>query len=228
MTVVPLPHPWGVSAARAVLLAAALLCLLLPGALRAQTLGTLTMLFGRAEVTRGAETLTVREGARLPLQEADRIETGSGAKGHVVFAESGSGAAEAVITEETTVVVNTLRGARARSPVSLVYGAIRSRVRRWLFDTPFLGSPVATIGIKGTDFITYVKREEATEMIGVEGRIEAVSRVNDAHRLEIGRRQWGEIVAGEAPRPPIRVPDPLWRSALAEFRFPDELPGAME
>ena len=83
-------------------------------------------------------------------------------------------------------------------------------------------SPAAVIGIKGTDFIVYVKRKEASEFIGVDGLIEAASRSRPDYSLRIGKRQWGEIVEGQKPRPPIHVPDELWNPAMEEFRFPTQ------
>jgi hypothetical protein len=81
-------------------------------------------------------------------------------------------------------------------------------------------TPVAVIGIKGTDFIVYVKRKEASEFIGVEGLIGAANARRPEYNIDIGKRQWGEIVEGQPPRPPIPVPDELWFPALEEFSFP--------
>ena len=61
---------------------------------------------------------------------------------------------------------------------------------------------------------------QAAEFIGIDGPIEARSRSLPEFRFRIGERQWGEVVEGERPRPPISVPDALRESALREFRFP--------
>ncbi len=67
---------------------------------------------------------------------------------------------------------------------------------------------------------------QAAEFIGIDGPIEARSRSLPEFRFRIGERQWGEVVEGERPRPPISVPDALWESALREFRFP--IPAELE
>jgi len=196
-----------------ILLAAALPAL----PVRAQErVGTLEMLRGEASIVRRGVELRVRQ--RYPVRDGDRIVTGADAKALLVL--QGPPAARAVLTRATTLQVHAWRAQR-RSPLQLLFGAVRTRLRRWLAaDLPFVVTPTATIGIKGTDFITYVKRPRASEFIGVEGLIRAASRSRPADAIEIGRRQWGEIVEGETPKPPIRVPDDLWEAALAEFSFP--------
>ena len=61
---------------------------------------------------------------------------------------------------------------------------------------------------------------QAAEFIGIDGPIEARSRSLPEFRFRIGERQWGGVVDGERPRPPISVPDEPWKTALREFRFP--------
>jgi len=124
------------------------------------------------------------------------------------------------VTEGTDFQVSALANPRKASPLNLIFGAIRSRVVKYIDPKPFMGTPTAVVGIKGTDFITYVKKPKASEFIGVDGLVRCTSRSNAAHAIEIGQRQWGEIVEGQAPKPPIHVPDELWEPALKEFAFP--------
>jgi hypothetical protein len=44
--------------------------------------------------------------------------------------------------------------------------------------------------------------------------IEAASRSRPEFSLRIGKRQWGEIVEGQKPNPPVRVPDEDWEAAV--------------
>ena len=199
--------------------AAVLLSLvLLWGAAAAQAaFGELRVLKGKAVVFRGRAEIHVVD--RLTLEHGDRVETRKGGKVHIIPAGPLKGA-EAIATSNTRLVVSDLRRRRKRSPFRLLFGAIRSRLRAYAGKAPFLRTATATIGVKGTDFIVYVKRKNASEFIGVTGLIEATSVSRPEYALRIGKRQWGEIVEGVKPKPPVRVPDDDWEQALREFSFP--------
>jgi hypothetical protein len=191
----------------------------LPLAAQAQeSVAELTVLQGSATVFRGQREIEVRRG--LVLRDTDRVRTGPASKARLRFYRplAGSGA---IVTAETEFEVRAL-SARQGHVLRLVWGAIRSRLVAFSRRATFLRTGTAVVGVKGTDFIAYVKRENATEFIGVEGLIEAASRSQPAYSIRIGQRQWGEIVEGEKPNPPIRVPDALWFPALREFSFPGE------
>lgn len=193
-----------------------LVSLALP-ALAAAAIGELVVLRGEVLIVRGPTTIRVAD--RVALEEGDRLETLDATKVHVrLYGEEAD--SEAILTRNTRVTVHELRGRGTGSPFRLLFGAFRARVAAFFGSRPLVATPTATVGIKGTDFIVYVKRAEATEFIGVEGLIEATSRSRPEYTLRIGRRQWGEIVADQRPLPPVRVPDELWESALEEFSFP--------
>jgi hypothetical protein len=206
----------------------AVLLATLPAPARAQgaaPVAELTVLRGAVLVSRPGLVRRGEAGDRLALADGERIRSLADSKAHLRFiagnapGENGAGA-EAIVTGNTTVSVHALRAVRATPPLELLYGAVRARIAGLLGAAAFLRTGTVTVGIKGTDFITYVFRPSATEFIGVEGLIEGVSLSNAEHRLRIGRRQWGEIVAGVPPKPPIRVPDDQWEAALREFSFP--------
>jgi hypothetical protein len=192
--------------------------LLLPGALHAQV-GEMTVLEGQATVYRGERAIAVKRA--LVLESEDRIKTGPGSKVHLRFHAPLAGA-EMVATADTEFRVKELKRRDESNPIALVFGALRARIASFSSRATFTQTPTATIGIKGTDFITYVKRRNATEFIGVEGLIEAASRSRRDYSLRIGQRQWGEIVEGEKPKDPVSVPDEAWFPALREFSFPGE------
>ncbi len=182
--------------------------------------GDLVVLRGSAKVIRGSQTLTVSD--RAQLLDGDRVETQAESLAYIRMAIKVYGA-EAMLTSNTTVTVNELRPNQTQSPMALLFGAMRTRLLRWT-GQPFVVTRTATIGIKGTDFITTVRREKATEFIGVTGEIECVSRSNPDYSIRIGVRQWGEIVEGQQPNAPVRVPDELWIPAQKEFAFPASTP----
>lgn len=200
-------------------LAAAAFMLLLSGAAQPAraAFGEMVMLRGKAVVLRGGLEIHVVD--RIELEDGDRVRTGPASKAHVRLGGALKGA-EAIVTAATTFNVSELKPKAKASPFQLLFGAIRARVQGYLGLAPYMQTPTATVGIKGTDFIVYVMRKQATEFIGVEGLIEAGSRSRPEFSLRIGHRQWGEIVEGEKPKAPVRVPDKVWDAALREFSFP--------
>lgn len=179
--------------------------------------GKLTVIKGMALIERGERQIRVRR--QFILLDGDRVKTLKRSKAHIRL-YSVPNNAEAIMTENTSLAVHELKPKKPLSPLRLFFGAIRSRVARSFRTVSFINSPTATIGIKGTDFIVYVKRKQATEFIGVDGLIKAASRSRPEFSLLIGKRQWGEIVEGQKPKPPVRVPDDEWEAALREFSFP--------
>jgi hypothetical protein len=187
------------------------------GIAEAAPFGQLVVLEGKALITRGGKPTIVRD--RAALEEGDRVDTLADTKAQLIIGSQDQGM-EAMLSSRTSITVNQVQqGAGAPSPISLAFGAIRARVRAWS-GQPFVATRAATIGIKGTDFVTWVKRPQAAEFVGVEGLIECVSQTNKDYSIRIGQRQWGEIVENEQPKAPIRVPDSVWNAVQQEFAFP--------
>lgn len=205
--------------------ATALLVLLsLPSPRAAQAaVGRMAVLAGQATVLRGDREIIVRHA--LLLEADDVVRTAPQSKVHVVFFPPLKGS-DIVATQQTEFEVREWSAGRTISPLHLVWGAIRSRLLAFSRRETFMQTRTATIGVKGTDFIVYVKKENASEFIGVEGVMEATSRSRPEYALQIAHRQWGEIVEGQKPKPPVPVPDELWYPALREFSFPGETPPA--
>lgn len=183
----------------------------------AATAGQLRMLAGECSILRGQQVIRVRQVATL--QDGDRVQTQADSKAYIRLGAA-LGGGEAVVQELTIVQVNDLTGPEKTSPFMLSIGSLRARVSKWLRPEPFVSSATATIGIKGTDFISWVKKPTATEFIGVEGLIECVSRSRPEYSIQIGRKRWGEIEEGKKPNAPVEVPDALWESALRDYAFP--------
>jgi hypothetical protein len=179
--------------------------------------GQMRVLAGEASITRGQQVIRVRQAATL--EDGDQVQTQADSRAYIKL-NAAIGGGEALVQELTIIQVNDLTGVNKTSPLVLTIGSLRTRITRWLRPEPYVSSTTATIGIKGTDFITWVKRPNATEFIGVDGRIECVSRSRPEYSIQIGRKQWGEIVEGQKPAPPIEVPDALWESALRDYAFP--------
>ncbi len=206
----------------------------------------LRVLAGKAEVQRDSQRYALKSGQRMTLRHSDNIRTFAASKVYLRMVQS---SAEAIITADTSIRAGELsRDGRPRDLLTVLYGGLRMRVKRWLGTDKPVQAGVATIGIKGTDFVTLVKRKQAaygsggsastardskgddgaatteglvqsTEFIGIEGTIEAVNQQRPEFRLTIGHRQWGEMLPDKPPAPPIRVPDEIWFSALETFSF---------
>ena len=185
------------------------------GTAAAAPFGELIVLKGRAIVTRGGTPFFVLD--RALVEEGDRVDTLAGARARLVMGTPDQGM-QAILASRTTLTVHSLQS-RAASPLSLVYGTLRVRVRAW-GGPPIVATRAAAIGIKGTDFVTWVKRPKAAEFVGVEGLIECVSRSNPDFSIRIGPRQWGEIVENEQPKPPVSVPDDIWEEVQRDLAFP--------
>jgi len=191
-----------------------------PVAAQTDVLGALRVVEGTVTILRGEAAIPVTD--RAQVREGDRLRTNGIGRVYVRLVD-GATTVEAMVAPDTRVAVAALRDGRERSPFALLFGALRLRVRELLNTAPVLRTPSTVVGVKGTDFIAYVKRRKATEFIGIAGLIEAVSRSRPEYSLRIGQRQWGEVVANRKPAPPIRVPDNLWLRALADFAFPADV-----
>jgi len=186
---------------------------------QAASFGELIVLRGTAVVTRGEKSVLVRDHA--PVDEGDRVDALADSKAQILIGGKGSGM-EALLAARTSIVVGRLQqGSGLGSPITLAFGVLRARVRAWS-GQPFVATRAATIGIKGTDFVTWVKRPQAAEFVGVEGLIECVSRSNKEYSIRIGKRQWGEIVENQKPKAPVPVPDDIWQQVQTEYAFPKE------
>ncbi len=176
------------------LLLGALVCLLAPAMLFPAeahgAVGEMIVLKGRATVIRGRRTIVVRR--RLVLESGDRVSTGAKGKVQLRYFAPLRGSVF-IATRNTVFVVREPRRRRKTYLLRLVWGAIRSRLTAFSRRRPYMRTGTAVIGVKGTDFIVYVKRKNASEFIGVEGLIEAVSRSRPEFSLRIGKRQCGGI-----------------------------------
>ena len=186
---------------------------------QAANFGELVVLEGKAVITRAGKHYIVRDHA--PVEEGDRVDTLADTRAQLIIGPKDQGL-DAVLSSRTSITVNQVKQSpSALSPISLGFGALRARIRAWS-GQPFVATRAATIGIKGTDFVTWVKRPEAAEFVGIEGLIECVSQTNKDYSIRIGQRQWGEIVENEQPKAPIRVPDSIWDAVQKEFAFPSK------
>lgn len=129
--------------------------------------GEVTTVIGVADVKRrSGEGESVRRGSTI--RSGDRVETGSGAHVHIRFIDGGMVSVRPLSRLRIEEYSNHLANARGAIKFQLEQGVVRSVTGEWgeaARDRFRLNTPVAAIGIKGTDFI--VRADMATTQAAV-------------------------------------------------------------
>lgn len=186
--------------------------LLLASAAQAQDVGTVAAVRGAAEIGRGGARTAAAVG--MGVQLGDELHTGSDGQLRVVFRD------DSVIdlTEGSSLVVDQQVFDPAASSFSslmrLVAGRARALVGEY-YRTPGaayqIETPTAVAGVRGTSFlVAYDPDVDATEVIGIDGRIEVRSLGERAATVYITAHEATTVWRGEAPTPPQRLGDELF------------------
>lgn len=129
--------------------------------------GEVTTVIGVADVQRRSGVgESVRRGSTI--RSGDRVETGSGAHVHIRFIDGGMVSVRPLSRLRIEEYSNHLANARGAIKFQLERGVVRSVTGEWgeaARDRFRLNTPVAAIGIKGTDFI--VRADTATTQAAV-------------------------------------------------------------
>lgn len=117
--------------------------------------GEVTTIIGVADVKRrSGEGESVRRGSTI--RAGDRVETGAGAHVHIRFIDGGMVSVRPLSRLRIEEYSNHLANSRGAIKFQLEQGVVRSVTGDWgeaARDRFRLNTPVAAIGIKGTDFI---------------------------------------------------------------------------
>lgn len=117
--------------------------------------GEVTTIIGVADIKRrSGEGVSVRRGSTI--RSGDRVETGSGAHVHILFIDGGMVSVRPLSRLRIEEYSNYLANSRGAIKFQLEQGVVRSVTGEWgeaARDRFRLNTPVAAIGIKGTDFI---------------------------------------------------------------------------
>lgn len=179
----------------------------------AEDVGTVAATRGQAEIGRGGAVTPAAVGAAVQL--GDELRTGADGQLRVVFRDDSviDLAQNASLTVDTQVydpgssrfsTLLRLAAGKARAIVSKAYGAPGAAYE--------IQTPTAVAGVRGTEFlITYDADRDATDVIGIDGRIlvrSLAQRLDDT--VYITASEGTTVKRGMAPTRPERVdPDYL-------------------
>lgn len=179
----------------------------------AEEVGTVASTRGAAEIGRGGAFTAATVGATIQL--GDELRTGPDGLLRVVFRDDSvvDLAASTSLTVDTQVYdpgasrfssLLRLAAGKARAAVSAVYGTPGASYE--------VQTPTAVAGVRGTTFLVeYDAAREATDVIGIEGRImvrSLVERLDDT--VYVTASEGTTVVRGMAPTRPEPVnPDTL-------------------
>jgi len=169
-------------------------------AFAADPIGHVTRVKGRVSVVRGGESAPLAEGA--PIYPTDVLKTGLVGRVEVRFADDTS----ITLTDRSTFAIDDygFPGPGARVRFRLAFGAVRAVSGKVAAEDPeafSLATPVATIGIRGTDFWAGT----------LEGRFNVVLLSGPVVVVQNGRGQVELTEPGQATVievPGVRQPDP--------------------
>jgi len=200
---------------------------------RAESAGKVLSADGDALVLRGSQILRLFRGAAV--ESGDQIHTGSEGKVLIVFTDSGMvwirANSDFVVDEYSyaqgrreTAFFSLLKGG-ARSVTGLIGRRTRSNFR--------LRIPVATIGIRGTDFSVVMCQRDCRDSDGsiaakglygevIQGRIAVTPFEDRLLEREFGAGQFFHLADERSSPTPLFQPPPFLRSAQDEqARSPD-------
>ena len=186
--------------------------LLLASAVRAEDVGTVAAVRGAAEIGRGGVRTAAAVG--MAVQLGDELHTGDDGQLRVVFRD------DSVIdlTENSSLVVDQQVFDPAASSFSSVMRLVAGRARALVgeyYRTPGAAyqveTPTAVAGVRGTSFlVVYDPDSDATEVIGIDGRIEvrslgerAADRLRHRPRGDHGVARRGADGTGADGRPAL-------------------------
>ena len=178
-----------------------------------ESVGTVAVARGAAEIVRGGGAAAAAVGASV--YTGDELRTGDGQM-RVVFRDD----SVLDLSEQTTLVVDQQvfdpGAGRFTSLMKLLTGKARALVSNY-YGAPGASyeveTPTAVAGVRGTTFlVSYDAGLDATQVIGIEGRIEVRSlaaRLGDT--VYVTAQEGTTVRRGQAPTPPEPVADDLFR-----------------
>ena len=191
--------------------------LLIAAAAAAEDVGTVASVRGVADIGRGGGRTAAAIGT--PVQLGDELRTGGDGQLRVVFrddsvvdlAESSTLIVDKQVFDPSTSTFSSLLrlvGGRARSLVSEYYRAPGAAYQ--------VQTPTAVAGVRGTTFlVAYYPDSEATEVIGIHGRVEVRSLAERAgESVYITAHEATTVWPGEAPTPPETLDEQHFRQQI--------------
>jgi hypothetical protein len=188
----------------------------------AEEVGTIAELEGTAEIGQAGIWTMASIGATVA--QGDTIRTGRPGRLRVVFRDdsvlTAADGSEITVDEQ---IIDAHRGV-ARSVFALVRGKVRALVSEY-YSQPGAAYQIQTanavVGVRGTEFvISFDPTGEATDVVGVEGRVEVHSVLDlGGHAVFVTAREISSVSRGRYPTPARRLDDELFRQYLDKLAF---------
>lgn len=208
MSCTPRPSLWLMAAALA------LAACLVPGAAGAEEVGNVASVRGSAEITRGGLATPAVVGAAVAL--GDELRTGTDGQLRVVFRDD----SVLDLSEGSSLVVDEQvfdpGAGRFTSLLRLVSGKARALVGAY-YGTPGASyevqTPTAVAGVRGTSFlVAYDPAADATEVIGIRGRVQVRSLTAGAEDvIYVSAQEMTTVFRGAAPTAPQPLEERFFR-----------------
>ena len=167
--------------------------------------GTVTVLEGRAYITRRGETRADEVRVGTPVRQHDTIKTDQGGKLRIVFNDrsiaSLGGNAQMVVDNYMYQPARKERNSRLR----LLWGKVKCfvnsmagyKVRQFMVDTP-----TAVIGVRGTVFVVWVIAPDVTTVAVFENKVDVWNRLRPTRVVTLDPNTYVRIGGGEEPGGP--------------------------
>lgn len=171
--------------------------------------GDLTIESGTVLILRDGQEQKVEADSTLPVFSKDTVQTLPNSMAIVVLGE-GDDADRFSLDEKTTFVIEEYlvqEEKPTRGFFSLLGGKLRSLVKRVKGKKDItIRTGSATIGVKGTDFLTEVPNKDVTQVTTFEGTVSLQNQLGDVLKeVDISGGQSSMVIAGNAPFSPFEL-----------------------
>lgn len=191
-----------------------LICL--PATVRAESVGVVAAVEGRAEIGRGGAWAAAGVGGSV--EREDVLRTGRPGRLRLLFRDD----SVLVIGDDSEIRIdeNVFAPAQGKfqSLMQLVRGKVRAVVSQY-YGTPGASYQVQTgtavLGVRGTEFVArYDAAKALTEVVGISNHVEVRGVVDLKSAVMVGPHQLSVVAQGARPTPPRRLDDALFRQYL--------------
>ncbi len=178
-------------------------------AAQGDAIGSVEVDEGQVLIIRDSGNQEVGEGDSVPIFVKDTLQTAGDSFGIVAVGE-GDDADEFALDENTTFVVANYVGEEdgaKRGVFSLLGGKVRAVVNNVQGDKDYkIQTSSATVGVKGTDFITEVPNPEVTQVTTLQGVVALQTRIGDVLKeVEVGAGFSSMALSGSEPTSPFAL-----------------------
>ncbi len=177
----------------------------------ASQVGTLEIEEGTVVILREGKTQQLGEGEIVPVFAKDTLQTLSESTGVVILGSEDDGDFF-TLDEKTTFAVQEYvqtedKETPTRGVVSLLGGKVRSLVNTAKGEKDIkMEAGTATIGVKGTDFLTEMPNSDITQVTTFEGAVSLQSRLGDVlQEVTIESGFSAVALTGSAPSSPFEL-----------------------